>query len=584
MDTPGPGQKIGDFQPGLNLVETENLAANFPVVLIPGTISTGLESWGTSECSRRYFRQRMWGTLTMFRAVLLDKECWSEHMKLDPETGLDPPGVKLRAAQGLDAADYFISGYWVWGKIIENLAVLGYDNNNMHLAAYDWRLAYGDLERRDQYFSKLKSTLELHLQRTGRRSVVVAHSMGANVFLYFMQWVESPLGGNAPEDWVENHVENFVSIGGTMLGVAKTLSSLLSGEQRETVQPLVSYILERFFNKRERADLFRSWSGLGSLLPKGGNRIWGNATWAPDDLPYGDNLADGTPELTDMNPARPPTFGQMLVFPTTTKHQLHNTTIEESFALLNRSTSSHFRHRLYSEYSFGVERDRDALAANSHSRPDTWSNPLESQLPRAPTLKIYCLYGVGKPTERGYYYTDGETHHHPESLQVDLDSDENGPDASLINPDIPFDDETQAALTPSVSSPPLSPLPSVYIDVSMNNPDEETESGIRTGDGDGTVPLLSLGYMCVDGWKDPRYNPAGAQIVTREYRHNPTHMIKDIRGGSDTADHVDILGNYQVISDLLRVAAGKAENVGDQIVSDIRRIARNIDLDASAEG
>ena len=36
----------------------------------------------------------------MFRAVLLDKECWKDHMKLDPITGLDPPDVKLRAAQG----------------------------------------------------------------------------------------------------------------------------------------------------------------------------------------------------------------------------------------------------------------------------------------------------------------------------------------------------------------------------------------------------------------------------------------------------------------------------------------------------
>lgn len=36
----------------------------------------------------------------MFRAVLLDKDCWTEHMRLDPETGLDPLNAKLRAAQG----------------------------------------------------------------------------------------------------------------------------------------------------------------------------------------------------------------------------------------------------------------------------------------------------------------------------------------------------------------------------------------------------------------------------------------------------------------------------------------------------
>lgn len=37
----------------------------------------------------------------MFRAVLLDKECWIETMKLDPVTGLDPLNFKLRSAQGL---------------------------------------------------------------------------------------------------------------------------------------------------------------------------------------------------------------------------------------------------------------------------------------------------------------------------------------------------------------------------------------------------------------------------------------------------------------------------------------------------
>jgi len=42
----------------------------------------------------------MWGTLNMPKAILLDRKCWLEHMMLDPETGLDPPGYKLRASPG----------------------------------------------------------------------------------------------------------------------------------------------------------------------------------------------------------------------------------------------------------------------------------------------------------------------------------------------------------------------------------------------------------------------------------------------------------------------------------------------------
>lgn len=68
-------------------------------------------------------------------------------------------------------------------------------------------------------------------------------------------------------------------------------------------------------------------------------------------------------------------------------------------------------------YSFGIERDEAALKRNNldHTK---WSNPLEVQyvniqhlvanrpltastrrLPFAPSMKIYCVYGVGKETE-----------------------------------------------------------------------------------------------------------------------------------------------------------------------------------------
>ena len=45
-------------------------------------------------------------------------------------------------------------------KIIENLAVVNYDTNNLYLAPYDWRLSYWNLEERDGYFSRLKSIIE----------------------------------------------------------------------------------------------------------------------------------------------------------------------------------------------------------------------------------------------------------------------------------------------------------------------------------------------------------------------------------------------------------------------------------------
>jgi phospholipid:diacylglycerol acyltransferase len=52
------------------------------------------------------------------------------------------------------------------------------------------------------------------------------------------------------------------------------------------------------------------------------------------------------------------------------------------------------------------------------------------------------------------------------------------------------------------------------------------------GEGDGTVSLLSTGYMCSKGWKLNRYNPSGVQIRTYELLHEPDRF--SARGGPNT--------------------------------------------------
>lgn len=51
---------------------------------------------------------------SMVLRAIQNPERWMAALMLDPETGLDPPGVKIRAAQGIDAAQKFIEGYWLW--------------------------------------------------------------------------------------------------------------------------------------------------------------------------------------------------------------------------------------------------------------------------------------------------------------------------------------------------------------------------------------------------------------------------------------------------------------------------------------
>lgn len=429
--------------------------------MIPGVISTGLESWGVSNKSRPYFRKRLWGSWSMMRALVTDKEGWKRHIMLDKQTGLDPPDIKLRAAQGFDAADFFITGYWIWSKILENLATIGYDPNDSYTAAYDWRLSYPNLEVRDHYFSKLKIHIETSVKISGQKAVLISHSMGSQVLFYFFHWVGSMEHGGGGDDWVERYVDSWINISGCMLGALKGLPAVLSGEMKDTAQlnAFAVYGLERFLSRQERAELFRAMPGISSMLPIGGDAIWGNETWAPDDIP-GQEVS----------------YGSFLNFKkeanATSSSIARNMTVSKSMQFLFDSSEAWYSKAVTGAYSQGIAKTEAEVLENEKD-PKKWINPLETRLPLAPSLKIYCFYGVGKPTERAYFYRTDSSF---STLNATIDT-------SLIRGNI--------------------------------------DHGIILGEGDGTVNLLSIGYMCSKGWNMKRYNPAGAKITVSEMPHEP---------------------------------------------------------------
>ncbi|GAP89844.1 putative phospholipid:diacylglycerol acyltransferase [Rosellinia necatrix] len=494
----------------------EGLGVYHPIIMVPGVISTGLESWGTGNVSRPYFRRRLWGSWTMMRALLSDKEVWKQHIMLDKKTGLDPPGLKLRAAQGFDATDFFITGYWIWSKIFENLASLGYDPTNAFTAAYDWRLSYENLEIRDQYFTRLKNHIEMAHEISGKKAVLASHSMGSQVTFYFFHWVASELGGKGGDDWVDKHVEAWINISGCMLGAVKDVTAVLSGEMRDTAQlnSFAVYGLEKFLSREERAEIFRAMPGISSMLPMGGEAVWGNLTWAPDD-----------------QPGQHRSFGSFLNFRAggnwTTPQQ--NFTVSKAMEYLLDTSDDWYRDQILRSYSHGIAHTRAEVEANE-LQPRKWINPLETRLPLAPNLKVFCFYGVGKPTERGYYYRP---------------------------PDLPN-------------------LTKLNITIDTGLIVDEIDHGVIMGEGDGTVNLLSTGYMCSKGWRMKRYNPAGVKITVIEMPHQPERF--NPRGGPNTADHVDILGRQTLNELVLRVAGGKGNEIADSIISNIREYADNVKI------
>ncbi|EIW70499.1 hypothetical protein TREMEDRAFT_68093 [Tremella mesenterica DSM 1558] len=558
-----------DFTVGDELAAVYDLRKEHPVILIPGIVSTGLESWSTESVARGFFRKRLWVSLSLIFAVVSNKERWLQALSIDPETGLDPPGYKVRAAQGLDAASEFIQGYWIWQKIVENLATLGYDTNSMDMAAYDWRLAYYNLEIRDSFFSRLKSKIELYKRHSGKKVVLCSHSMGGTVVLVgCLKWVEAQpdkhgFGGGAGPKWVEEHIEAWANVAGTLLGVSKAMTAFLSGEMRDTVElhPAGSWVLEKFFSRKERAKLFRRWPGSSSMWVKGGNRIWGTNESAPDDP---ENATDTHGRfLSFRHPEVPPDEHHLdrgTVWP--------NLTIEEASAYVLMHTPATFQRMMESNYSYGFETNEARLKANDEDHRK-WSNPLEVRLPDAPSMKIYCLYGHGKQTERSYWYMQGDYEYD------DTRSDAENSDAMCDASD-PSNSCDNASTTGSTVNFPMARKNWIDAAVNVKGSRPEVRSGVKFGDGDGTISVLSLGSMCVKGWKGKtKWNPSGIEVITQEYRHSPQTL--DLRGGALTADHVDILGSSPLNRAVLQIAAGRGDLVRERIESDIMAYVAKMD-------
>ncbi|GEQ72793.1 hypothetical protein JCM33374_g6481 [Metschnikowia sp. JCM 33374] len=538
-DQPGNNELKGSaesFSVGMRLKQELNLTSKYNVVMVPGVISTGLESWGTSsegDCpSLSHFRKRLWGSFYMLRTMVLDKTCWLKHIKLDPETGLDPPNIKIRASSGFDGSDFFVAGYWIWNKILQNLAVIGYGPENMISATYDWRLAYLDLERRDAYFTKLKLQIESTRKLTGEKSFLVGHSMGSQVILYFMKWVEAEgeFFGNGGPSWCNDNLAGFIDISGSLLGTPKAISALLSGEMKDTVQLnyLAVYGLEKFFSKKERLDMLRTFGGIPAMIPKGGSTIWGDTTNSPDD-PSNELLT----EDVDVKIEGPKnhTLGKFIRYRSRAEsanaeagitQNEEDFTLDETIEKLLEISPDWLTNRIKENYSYGIARTAEELKRNNNDA-SKWSNPLEIELPNAPDMKIYCFYGVGNPTERAYTYKKGDK--------------ESG-------------------------------LPLVI--------DTESDHPVYFSDGDGTVSLMTHS-ICHEWQKEnSRFNPAGIEVKVFEMKHEPDTF--DIRGGAKTAEHVDILGSAALNELILKVVSGNGDSIENKYVSELRNISQKMTI------
>ncbi|KAI7730590.1 hypothetical protein M8C21_030150, partial [Ambrosia artemisiifolia] len=552
--------------PGVKL-NKEGLKAKHPVVFVPGIVTGGLELWEGHPCMDGLFRKRLWGGT--FGEVYKRPLCWIDHMSLDNETGLDPPGVRVRPVSGLVAADYFAAGYFVWAVLIANLARIGYEEKNM-----------------------MKSNIELMVTTGGEKVVVIPHSMGVLYFLHFMKWVESPapMGGDGGSNWCAKHIKAVMNIGGPFLGLPKIVAGLFSAEAKDiavarAVAPgVLDLDIFGFQTLQHAMRMTRTWDSTMSLIPKGGDAIWGTLDWAPeadhvcvakknkknDTQTAGENGVSND-DFKSHNYGRIISFGKDVA-------ELHSSKVErvdfkgavkgsnfankscrdvwneyhemgvggikavsdykaftsESVLELLQFVAPRMMKRGSAHYSYGIA---DNLNDKKYEHYKYWSNPLETRLPNAPEMEIFSMYGVGLPTERSYVYKSSPASECYIPFQIDA-SAEGGNDQGCLR------------------------------------------SGVYSVDGDETVPVLSAGFMCAKGWRGrTRFNPSGIKTYVKEYNHAPPATLLEGRG-TQSGNHVDIMGNFALIEDIIRVAAGATGNDlgGDQVYSDIFKWSERIKL------
>jgi len=298
-----------------------------------------------------------------------------------------------------------------------------------------------------------------------------------------------------------SHSGRYVNIAGPILGVPKVIAAVTSGDTSDSIWlPDFAFLFSEhgLLSKTGRAKWFRTMSSGGAMLPQGGEAVWGDLKSSPDDSPL----------TRDSENKEGGSFGTLVCIAGEGKEKYERYRKRERMGL----GGSRGCVPLSVEESVDMMYNRSGEATRNLFEPKThWGQPLTDPLPRAPSLKMYCLYGVGVPTERAYSMRE-------EGGELRIDT-------------------------------------------------------IFSTDGDGTVPLVSLGYMCVEGWrKGHKLNPGGIEVTTREYMHEPATL--SLRGGPRAADHVNVLGNQELIGDILRIASGK--EVGERIRSPIREMAGRV--------
>mmetsp|Transcript_15733 Transcript_15733/g.37817 ORF Transcript_15733/g.37817 Transcript_15733/m.37817 type:complete len:802 (+) Transcript_15733:300-2705(+) len=186
---------------------------------------------------------------------------WIKHISLMDDLKSDPPGVEVRAMEGLKGVDYLTHGAltsfmsYVFGPVIKVLSKFGYrEGINLDASPYDWRLPPSELERRDAYFTKTMRKVERLSEKGGGLPVVlVCHSLGCKVAEYFLEFANA-----RDESWCTKYIHTYMPVGAPHLGAPFALRGIVSGDKMG---------LDAFLNEHEALAMSRSLGSVPWLIP-----------------------------------------------------------------------------------------------------------------------------------------------------------------------------------------------------------------------------------------------------------------------------------------------------------------------------
>ncbi|KAJ8639173.1 hypothetical protein MRB53_015867 [Persea americana] len=406
---------FGPLQPTIfaNGREFSSDFSKFSGIIIPGFASTQLRAWSVLDCPYSPLDFNPLDSVWIDTTKLLSAvNCWLKCMILDPYNQTDHPECKSRPDSGLSAITELDPGYItgplssVWKEWLKWCIEFGIEANAILAAPYDWRLSASMLEERDLYFHQLKLTFETALKLRGGPSLVIAHSMGNNVFRYFLEWLKLEIAPKMYAQWLDEHIHAYFAIGAPLLGAIQTVEATLSGFTFGL--PVAEGTARLMFNS------FGSslWMMPFSKYCRSDSSYWkhffegrgeGHKSYHCDDMEFQTNYS-GWP--TNIINIEVPSIRGADVYPSipevvegTPSSKECGLPTQLSFSAREVSDGTFFK--AIEDYDPDSKRLLYQLKKLYHGDPVL--NPL-TPWDRPPLKNIFCIYGIDRKTEVGYYF------------------------------------------------------------------------------------------------------------------------------------------------------------------------------------